>query len=123
MKNIQFTSRETDLKVLIASSCLGFAAVVGFLVPVPSGDFSGYFIGPAVSVALAVFVWSVFHLIKPDTRKWTMTELAIVPVIWLLLMLTFGAWSYYLCQGVEVQIQERESKLYSQFSPVALTAL
>jgi hypothetical protein len=96
MKNIQFTSRKSDLKFL---AVIGFSAVAGFLLP---GRFEysyhAQFFDAIFSVPLALLVWCGFHLIEPTihSRKWTIAEFTVVPIVWLLLMLALAVWFHHL---------------------------
>ena len=96
MKNIQFTSRKTDLKVL---AVVGFSAAAGFLLPAQFEDsFHAQFFDAIFSVPLALLVWSAFHLIEPSShgRRWTISELIVVPIVWFLLKLALDAWFHNL---------------------------
>jgi len=65
MKNIQFSSRATDLKVLIALLCAGLAAFVGFCVkPPPSAISEGWIclFDATICAVLGILVWAAFHL-------------------------------------------------------------
>jgi len=87
MKNLQLTSRKTNAKVLTALASVGFFAIAGELI--------GCFVPAAacalavISVGLAVFVWSIFRLIKPGRydRSWNLAEVILVPLCWLMLLL------------------------------------
>jgi len=98
MKNMQFSSRKADQKVLIVLLCLGIPALVGCFLPPPFAGLLALLFDVVLSVALAVFVWCVFHLIEPrrHSQKWVIAELTIVPAIWLLLMLAVAVWFYHL---------------------------
>jgi hypothetical protein len=100
MKTTQSSSRETVQKILIALVCLGVSALAGCFLPTPFEDSHARVFDAALSVALAVFVWCGFHLFEPRcfSRKWATAELAVVPVIWLLIMLAFAVWFYHLEQ-------------------------
>ena len=103
MKNIQFTSRKTDLKVL---AVVGFSAAAGFLLPARFEDsFLARFFDAILSVPLALLLWSAFHLIEPSKhgRKWTIAEWIVVPIVWFLLMLALNAWFHHLWWPSEVR--------------------
>ena len=94
MKNVQFTSRDTDYKFLAALALLTSFAVAGIFAGLfmPTG-FGGIHEAPcilaAISVGLVLFVWSVFRLIKPAgyDRNWQIAGIVLVPLYWLLLLL------------------------------------
>lgn len=96
MKYIQFSSRRTDIKVLVV---VGFSAVAGWLLPPQfensyhAVDFDALF-----AVPLALLVWCVFHLIELSRHgwKWAIAELTVVPIVWLLLMLALDVWLHHL---------------------------
>jgi hypothetical protein len=65
MKNIQLSSRDTDLKVLMALLCAGSAAIMGLCVAPPVGalDDTGMHVFDAtICATLAILVWAIFHL-------------------------------------------------------------
>jgi hypothetical protein len=96
MKNIQITSRKTDLKVLFV---VVFSAVAGFLLP-SHFEISYYarFFDAVFSVPVALLVWCAFHLVEPrrHSKKWTVAEFMIVPLVWLLLMVALDVWFHHL---------------------------
>jgi len=96
MQNRLFPSLKMDDKVLIILLCLGFAAFIGCLLPVPF--YVSRVLGGFISVGLAVLVWCVFRLVEPRrySRKWAIAELMVVPVVWVLLMVAVGVWFYHL---------------------------
>lgn len=118
MKNIQFTSRKTDYKILPLIALLASFAVVGIFVGlfVPAG-YGGIHGAPwilaAISAGLALFVWSVFRMIEPAgySRNWQIAEMILVPLY--SLMLTLGAG---LCVALLIQWSIREmSELLPQY--------
>jgi len=107
MKNIWFTSRETDWKVLKVFGVVGLSCVAG---PLLAAQFEDSFLSLSfdaiVSISVALLVWSVFHLVEPKDhgRKWTIAELTVVPLVWLLLMVTLAVWFHHLwCQSDELR--------------------
>lgn len=65
MKNIQLSSRDTDLKVLNALLCVGSAAILSLCVPPPVGaldDTGMYIFDATICATLAILVWAIFHL-------------------------------------------------------------
>lgn len=111
MKNIQFASRRTDIRVVAVSGFLGFSAVVGWLLasfslaadPMPfvnldRAQFRLQFFGTIISVSLALLVWCSFLLVRPArySRKWVIAEWIVVPLVWLLLVLALNAWVLHL---------------------------
>jgi hypothetical protein len=101
MKNIQFSSPETDRKVLlilrlalIVSGCLAIPALVGLLLS-PLLDAPGIrLIDSLFTVALGVYVWGMFGLVAPawHGRGWTMAKIAGIPLAWLCFVLVLAAW-------------------------------
>lgn len=105
MKNIQFTSRETDCKILPPLALLAaFAtagALFGFFMPTGYGVINGMpGIFAAISVGLTLFVWSIFRLIKPVyyDRNWKIAEVVTVPLYSLILTLAAGVCVAWLIQ-------------------------
>ena len=105
IKNDDFTSRRTGLKVLIWSVALCFPISVGFLSPdilfirerhIPIG---GMFAAIALT-GLMGFIWGVFHIIKPAGfyRKWSWKR--ILFFITLVGLLVLGV-AFFLNQVVE----------------------
>jgi len=101
MKNVQLSSRTTDQSVLLVLFCLGLAALVGCLLPTPFEGSQARCFDAGLSVALAVFVWSAFHLIEPRrySPKWMIAEFTVIPALWLLIILAFAIWFYHLEQA------------------------
>lgn len=94
MKNFQFTSRETDSKILAALGFLGLAIagfVAGGFIPMPSNQEVNRmpWILAAISVGLALLVWSIFRLIEPvrPDRNWKTAAVTLACLTWLVLML------------------------------------
>ena len=101
MKSIQLYSRETGQKALIILLCLGFPALVGYLLPTPllTEDVPRIqLIDAGIAVALGVFVWGVFCLIEPRRhgRRWLIAKLVGIPIIWLILVLILAVWFHRL---------------------------
>lgn len=99
MKNIEFSSPETDRKILVALrevlivvSVLAVASSVGYLLPalIDSDCASSIqYCDALVGVALLVFVWGLFHILEPTrrySRKWAVAEVIGIPMVWLLLL-------------------------------------
>jgi hypothetical protein len=95
MKNIQFSSPETDRKVwhlvrkvLIVSCCLAIPASVGLLSPTPLDDPLSRLIVAAFTAALGVFVWGIFGLVAPmrQGRNWKLAKFVGIPIVWLCLV-------------------------------------
>ena len=92
MKNVQFTSRETDHRVLIALLCAGSAAIMGLCVPPPQsllGDEWMYLFDVTICAILAMLVWSGFHLRNIQRFNGLPHAATIVGlmVVWLLLVI------------------------------------
>jgi hypothetical protein len=111
MKNVQF-SRETVSTVLTALALLPSFAIsgvlVGLCVPAKFSDISQVpQVLAAISVGLALFVWSIFRLIKPVgyNRNWEIAEMTLVPLYSLMLALAATVWVAWLIQR---SIQELE---------------
>jgi hypothetical protein len=112
MKNIQFTSRETDYRLLVPLALLAFFAAagvfLGLLMPTHSQIHEAPWILAAISVGSALLVWSVFRLFEPAhyTRGWKIAEVTLVPLYWLVLVL-----AAYVCLGwlIEHSIQEMQN--------------
>lgn len=104
MKTIHFTSRETGWKISAALALLPSFAVLGTFVVLfatGSGGIKGApWILVAISVGLALFVWSVFRLIKPIGYdcNWQIAELILVPLYSLMLALAATVWVAWLIQ-------------------------
>ncbi len=110
MQNIQFTSQETDLKILGPLALLAPSAVagvfVGLFMPVGYGGIHGAsWILAVISVGLALFTWSLFRLIKPVCydRQWQTAEMILVPLYSLTLTLVAGLCIAWL---IQLSIQE-----------------
>jgi hypothetical protein len=116
MKNIQFTSRETDYNFLIPLALLasfGAAGVfLGLLMPTHGQIHEAPWILAAISVGVALFVWSVFRLIEPAhyNRGWKIAEVTLVPLYWLVLVL-----AAYVCLGwlIEHSIQQMQDIVFN----------
>ena len=105
MKNVQLTSRKTDLRVLLV---IVFPAFAGFLLSMLFEDFPQALLCDAViSIPLALLVWCAFRLVQPShhSQRWTIAEFTLVPIIWLLLMLAFVAWSHHLWQSIFIRLE------------------
>jgi hypothetical protein len=105
MKNIQIPSFETYSKVLVALGMAGIFAIagvfVGCLMPWPLNEIHyAPLIFAAISVGLASLVWSLFRLIEPVhyDRAWTVAEITLVPLYWLLLLLAVNVSLGWLIQ-------------------------
>jgi hypothetical protein len=112
MRNIQFSSPETDRKIfavlrkpLLIFVLLSSLATVGFLLPKPLEIPGIEFIDTLFIVALGVFVWGVFHLFDPwrDNRRWELIRTISIPIVWLLLVLMLAAWFDHLQPMVRVE--------------------
>jgi hypothetical protein len=103
MKDMQFTSLKSDIKVPIVLFCLGFSAFVGYLLPTPFDDSHAQLFDAGVAVILGAFVWAVFHLIEPRRhgQKWMIAEFTVIPFVWVLIILALGVWFYHLQQARE----------------------
>jgi hypothetical protein len=113
MKNIQFTQRETDLKVLAVATKAGVFIAVGgiawlFTLLSCSNDaqydpvnLSLPFINFLVSIGAALFVWSFYHLITPyrASRNWQIAGFIFIPLVWLLLLVMGEVCLQYVIQA------------------------
>jgi hypothetical protein len=101
MQNTQFALKETGLKILFVVGCLGLAALVGCLLPMPlsSDDFPAIrLMDAAISMGLAVFLWGTFSLLEPrrPARKLIIAKWVCVPIVWLALILSLMFWLNHL---------------------------
>jgi hypothetical protein len=112
MTKVQFLSRETDWKVLIAFGSLVFSAFVGYLLPTPTGYppgspdyppltayFGIRFVDALIAAALLALVWGVFRLLEPGRRysqTWVIAKTVGIPLVWLLLVIALGFWFSHL---------------------------
>jgi hypothetical protein len=97
MKNIELWSREIDWKILIfagAFCSLALAALVGSALPPPIPFRQTPLLGGLLTTALLVFVWSLFHLVRPErySRKWAVAEAIVIPVVWGLFVGALAVW-------------------------------
>lgn len=114
MKNIQFTSRETDLEilenlmaeiravlpilrvsVLVVLLAVLPAVLTGVLLSDTFQDALGMLHAEVIlSILLPLLVWSILRLMRPIrySRNWTVAEFTIVPIVGMMLMLAFNAW-------------------------------
>ena len=119
MKNIQLTERETDLKVLAATTKAGaFLAVGGivwlFTLLSSGGDYQLPqlpqlpFINFVISIGAALFVWSTFKVIEPlrYSRNWRVVEFIFIPLVWLLLLVAIDAGIHCVVQSNLSQLEE-----------------
>jgi len=111
MKNIEFTSHQTDVRILaIGLVTLAVAVVVvsGLSLPIPyESPFSKY-IGIAISIALGVFALSSCRLLltKRLLRKRPYAEFIFAPIVWIVLMLALVAWLLHV-RAQEEQLREQ----------------
>ena len=114
MKNIQFSSPETDREVLLilrkavfVSLCLGVPALVGFLLPSPFSDPGIRFIDALFSASLGVFAWGIFGIISPGwlNRDWMIAKIAAIPLGWLCFVLALAVWFSHL-RSIEGEFTE-----------------
>jgi hypothetical protein len=113
MTKVQFSSRETDWKILIALGSLAFSAFVGYLLPTPTVDptlsvleyppLTAYcgtrLLDALITAALLVLVWGVFRLLEPGRRysqTWVIAKTVGIPMVWLLLVIALGFWFSHL---------------------------
>ena len=109
MKNIQLTQRENDLAITKVMGYLAMAGVIGlFLTPPPNGIDQLPLINGAISLAIALLVWSTFKLIEPlrYSRNWQIAKVIFVPLFWLLLVAAIDLGIYYAIQGDRTQLEE-----------------
>jgi hypothetical protein len=92
MNNVQFWSRATDWKILIATGALGFSAIVGWILPDPVPQEDLRLVNSILVAGLGLLVWGVFHLIQPLRHRWRSSarEIIIVPATWLLLVVALA---------------------------------
>jgi hypothetical protein len=90
MRNIQFSTRETDLKVILFTSFLISVVLAGFL-PVLWLDSPMTIITPVLSFAFALFAWGLFKIVEPPFygRVWVRSKVIGIPALWLLLFISF----------------------------------
>lgn len=90
MRNIHFSSRETDYKVAIVVLCTSSVAFVGFISTFWCDPLVSI-IAPVLSFALAIFAWGVFNIIEPPFygRFWARSKSVGIPALWLLLFFSF----------------------------------
>jgi hypothetical protein len=127
MKNIQLTSWKTDQIVLPVLTLVGFLLLAaGFgccLVSGPS-DYLNWWqgfsllhfyllsrassINAGISVGLALFIWSVFMLIRPayPDRNWQTAEVILIPLFWLLLLVAADLSLLWLVQHSVQRFQD-----------------
>lgn len=105
MRNIRFSSRETDSKALAVIGALAVSGIIGYLLPTPV--FPGQIlhiqiIDAIIAIGLAVFVWSVFRLVEPRRygQRWMVAKIIGIPFVWLLLVVAL-ALLFYHSQKVE----------------------
>jgi hypothetical protein len=118
MKNIQLTSRATDLKIMAAlGSLVAFcipAFLGGLLLPnlLPDGR-SGLFLNTLIVFGLGGFAWGAFHVVKPvrSNRKWAIARYIAIPVFWLIL---FGGLAFLFNQLNPIN----DAEIVSVLSPI-----
>lgn len=111
MKNIVIWSRDVDVKI----GFLGFlalAAVAGFNLPMgyANGVLSFGLVDAFMAVAMGIFSWSAFEMIKPSRftgnwRRWGIAELWVVPMVWVLLMALLVIWLRHFLAADDDQVQ------------------
>ena len=113
MKNIQFTSQETVLKILGPSLLVAASAVtgsfIGFLMPAGNPRIHGMpLVLAAISPGLALFTWSLFRLIKPARydRQWQIAEMVLVPLYSLMLTLAAAVYVSWFIQRSAQELQD-----------------
>jgi hypothetical protein len=90
MKNLRFTSRETDEKALIALLCAGVAACVGFGLPLPEdADTYVRLFDAMLCSVFAITAWSAYHLL-PHEFSARQTVIAVIAAILLWSALVVG---------------------------------
>ncbi len=103
MNNIQSWSRDVGRKI----GCVGIlilAGFVGFLLPVPLGSWESATVDAFVTMALLVFAWGAFHLVRPIryNRKWQVAGYVAIPLVWICLVAALGCWLHHI-QGIFYQ--------------------
>jgi hypothetical protein len=113
MKNIQLTQRETDLKVLAVMAKAGAFFIIGgiawlFTLLSWSSDYQLPFINFVLSIAAALFAWSIYHLVAPRrySRDWQIAGLIFIPAVWLLLVLAGDVGIHSVIQSNQFQLEE-----------------
>lgn len=99
MKNIQFSTPETDRKVGSILFSLAVFTAVGYLLPAPVDFPCIHFMDALIGVALGILVWGMFNLLEPTRRynhKWAIAKSAGIPFVWLLLLLLLTSWFHHL---------------------------
>jgi hypothetical protein len=113
MRNIQFSTRETDLKVIFFSSSLLTILLVSFLPAIwlapPVST-----ITPMLSFAFALFAWGVFKIIEPPFygRTWSRSKAVGIPALWLFLFISFTILLCIIAGRIEAVWQEFEEAFY-----------
>lgn len=117
MSTKQTWSHALGWKILFAAAYLGFAAAVSFnisLLALWGSDSDGLLSGIEVLVttALAVPVWAVFRLVRPDrwSRRWSVAEFVAVPVVWLILAVALAFWFHHINRQMDSLVIPRRTE-------------
>jgi len=91
MRNILFSSRETDRNIIFSFIALVFFAIMAFVPLVLFYDPLG-FASSVLSVAFVIFAWGVFKIVEPVIydSKWATAKALGIPAVWLVLFLSFA---------------------------------
>ena len=104
MKDIPFSSRGTDRKVLTVLYSLAGPAIVAYLFPIPLYFPGSRFLNALVTVAILGIVWGVFYLFRPTRRVaqgWIIAIKIAVPVVWLILVIALRMWLSHVRTGID----------------------
>jgi hypothetical protein len=116
MKNIQFWSRETDWKILIVTGGLLISGFVGLLPVWPKFLNNPGLFGTGIAIALLALVWGMFNLVRPIRsrwdRRWSIAEAIVVPIAWLVLVITLVA----CLNQVEVQHKRKIDEMMKRLT-------
>jgi hypothetical protein len=117
MRNLQFSSRATDLRVLSLSIPPLIVVAGGFALPLPGPGELPRLIGPSISVLIGVFVWGLIKVARPARLRFRRIpeEPLVMLVCWLALVLIVAFWFRHLDKSEEIQRMYNE-----EVRPIAL---
>jgi hypothetical protein len=105
MRNLQFSSRATDLRVLSLLVPPLIVVVGGFVLPLPGPAELPNLIGPCISVFIGIFVWGLIKVVRPARLRFRRipAEPLVMFVGWLALVLIVAFWFRHLDKSKEIQ--------------------